>query len=425
MSTVAQNLQTLAAIKEDIRQAIVTKGQSCPVGTPFADYADKIEAISGGGDEYEEQPIKDVTFFDYDGRVPYSYTAQEFLALETLPTPPTHEGLTAQGWNWTLTDAKAEVQFSGQLDIGAHYVTSDGKTRLYIEVPDGGISLSSFSLNSNNRSKVVVDWGDGTEPLTEPNPLWNAHTYANGGKYVITIYTTESGIDIYLGYGAVYGLFGIYNQANQDNEAPHQMLYKAELGANVTKIFHTAFNYERRLETITIPKDVVGTDATNGFSTAWQQNINLRHITLPYNANPALVMFPTALAQCYTIKSVAIPKINKIPNYAFRSNLNVKHFNIPSTITEIGGYAFENCNKFGPKVIIPAGVTSIGIYAFSNCFSINEYYLLPTTPPTITNATFAGLRSWVKFYVPNGKLNDYQTAENWAVYASYMVEMDE
>ena len=74
-----------------------------------------------------------VTFYDYDGTIVTSYTKDEFLALTEMPTNPSHEGLTSQGWNWTLSDAKTYVTKNGTLDIGQMYVTDDGKTRIYIE----------------------------------------------------------------------------------------------------------------------------------------------------------------------------------------------------------------------------------------------------------------------------------------------------
>jgi hypothetical protein len=42
---------------------------------------------------------KDVNFYDYDGTLLYSYTKEECLELEELPSNPSHNGLVAQGWN--------------------------------------------------------------------------------------------------------------------------------------------------------------------------------------------------------------------------------------------------------------------------------------------------------------------------------------
>ncbi|MBO7275414.1 MAG: hypothetical protein J6V15_03465, partial [Clostridia bacterium] len=57
----------------------------------------------------ESQPVNDVNFRDYDGTIVASYSAADFAELAALPENPTHDGLTAQGWNWALSDAKTYV----------------------------------------------------------------------------------------------------------------------------------------------------------------------------------------------------------------------------------------------------------------------------------------------------------------------------
>jgi hypothetical protein len=61
---------------------------------------------------------KNINFVDYDGTLLYSYTNQEFLALDALPENPAHEGLIAQGWNWNLADAKAYARKYPKMWIG-------------------------------------------------------------------------------------------------------------------------------------------------------------------------------------------------------------------------------------------------------------------------------------------------------------------
>lgn len=80
---------------------------------------------------------KDVNFYDYDGTCVAAYSAADFASLDALPSNPSHDGLTAQGWNWTLADAKSYVASYGFLDIGQNYVTSDGKTRIYVQLQEG------------------------------------------------------------------------------------------------------------------------------------------------------------------------------------------------------------------------------------------------------------------------------------------------
>ena len=49
MATIAEKLQTIADIKESIKEAINAKGGTIENTTPFAEYPTQIEAIKGGG----------------------------------------------------------------------------------------------------------------------------------------------------------------------------------------------------------------------------------------------------------------------------------------------------------------------------------------------------------------------------------------
>ena len=140
----------------DVADAIRTKkGTQATIAA--ADFDTEIENLPSGS--RTEAPDNDVNFYDYDGFRIYSYTAQEFLALESMPANPTHEGLTAQGWNWSLADAKTYVTDYGMLEIGQTYITDDGKTRIYISLDEGRLSpYLGFAINGT----ATVDWGDET-----------------------------------------------------------------------------------------------------------------------------------------------------------------------------------------------------------------------------------------------------------------------
>ena len=134
-NTLEENVNRVKAAKTAIANAITAKGGTVSSGDGLEDFASDIASIpSGGGGS---QPQKDINFYDYDGTIVNSYTAAEFAELSSFPNNPAHEGLTAQGWNWTLSDAKTYVAANGKLDIGQMYITSDGKTRLYIRLIEG------------------------------------------------------------------------------------------------------------------------------------------------------------------------------------------------------------------------------------------------------------------------------------------------
>ena len=142
---------------------------------------------------------KDVRFRDYDGTVLHSMSVSEARALTALPELPTHPGLVCQGWNWSLDDLHSLTQ---EADIGANFITEDGKTRLHIVVPAGDSHAQRIEVSFVN--KLHVDWGDGSEPYVEENdfdpgelsPAWGAtHTYPvcdEDKAYVITVWDEEN-----------------------------------------------------------------------------------------------------------------------------------------------------------------------------------------------------------------------------------------
>lgn len=151
--------------------------------------------VSGGGGTTPASP-KAVNFIDYDGTILYSYSEADALALTDLPANPSHSGLTAQGWNWTLAQIKAQLTAmpGAPVWVGQKYITDDGKTRIYCRFETGRLApYLGLSVNGT----VTVDWGDGSSTDTLTGTSLNTvktvqHTYSEAGDYTITL-TVESG----------------------------------------------------------------------------------------------------------------------------------------------------------------------------------------------------------------------------------------
>jgi hypothetical protein len=195
MATVAENLQTIIDSKAAIKAAIEAKGVA--VGdAPLTQYASKIGEIEQGGEVVEEAPENDVNFYDYDGFRVASYTIAEAKALTALPTPPTHEGLTFQEWNWTLADIQGYNR--RYINIGANYVPTDGKTHIKFCPKEAGAILN-IMLNITLKSKpIVIDWGDGTSSEysagTDGGKTGGPHTYEDAGEYDITVWSKNADV---------------------------------------------------------------------------------------------------------------------------------------------------------------------------------------------------------------------------------------
>lgn len=415
--------------------------------------------VSGGGGVEE----KDVNFIDYDGTIVASYTASDFASLSALPANPSHSGLTAQGWNWSLSDAKTYVASYGKLWIGQMYTTSDGKTRIYIHLDDANYLSPYLAIAVNGT--VVVDWGDGssTDTMTGTSNTtlkYQGHVYAATGDYVIAI-TVSSGSFTF--YNSSSSYVSVLRSVDAANNRARSMSYSAaiakiEIGTNAN-IGSYAFCYCTSLQSVTIPS---GTSiGTNAFYNCYV----MESITIPSNVTSIggstfsgctslklvafsnsvtsignsvfsgcrslqFVVIPSSVTDigtnafnsCYSLQSVIIPSsVTSYSESIFSGCYALQNITIPNTVTSIGPFAFSTCYSL-KKIVVPSSVTSIGNSAFSGCYGTYEYHLLPTTVPTFGTNVFSSIMSGTIIYVPSGKLSAYQSATNVSTYASYMQE---
>ena len=385
-----------------------------PVGKAYS----VVEVNLGGS-----APMKDVNFRDYDGTITNSYSKEEFATLTAMPANPSHDGLTAQGWNWSLTDAKAYVAKYGRLEIGQMYITDDGKTRIYIHLEKG---RTSPMLGVCPDGTVDVDWGDGTahDTLTGTSTdtvKWTAnHNYAEPGDYIIKL--TVTGEMGFYGNNSSYQYSGLLRYStgyDKRNQVYQSAIQKIEIGRGVTSIGPYAFYNCYSLSSVIIPDCV-----TNISDDAFYNCYSLSFITIPDNVTS---IKNDAFNYCYNLSSIAIPNsVTSIANNAFSSCYNFLFIIIPDSVTSIGNSVFNYCTRFS-TITIPDSVTSVGSGAFKNCYGIAEYHFASTTPPTLSSTNvFDSIPADCIIYVPYSSdhsiLEAYKTATNWSAYASYIQE---
>ncbi len=275
----------------DVANAIRAKKGTTEKINP-QDFSSEIASIStggGGGGTSVAVSKSDVNFYDYDGTLLHSYTKSAFLALTALPDLPTRDGLTCQGWNYTIAVAKNYVTANGKLDIGAMYITDDGKTRLYIRIAAEGRMTVPLYFSQTAANGVTIDWGDGsaTQTLSGTGNLNTTHTYATIGDYAITL-KVNSGT---LGLGNGSSSYCVMGATGNNGRVYCNMLQAVEIGKNVTSIGTYAFCY------------------------------------------------------CYSLASIVIPSsVTSIGTYAFQICYSLASIVIPSGVTSIGNGAFSNCH---------------------------------------------------------------------------------
>ena len=380
-------------------------------GTITEDGNGNIE-LDADGAVQKTAKYNDVIFWDdYIGEIVCSYSASEFQNLTQMPANPSHLGMTSQGWNWTLANAKAQLATTGFLSIGQMYVTSDGKTRAYITIPNNIRKTIRINWYQTVANSVSVDFGDGSSAVTvsgtgNKNTI---HEYSTCGDYIITL-TVSSGT-MKLGNG------GNSTTLIQSGESAVRypycaMLRKLEIGSGVTDINTSALYNSFLLKTLTLPNTIttINSDAFYACNT-------LKHITIPSSCTT--INGVNTFRACRALYDLSLPKelITMSNESVFRDNQLI-NISLPP-ITTIAPYMLSIGGVIS-KLVIPSTVTNIAANAFNGNSGMKEYHFKSTTPPIVADSNaFTSIPSDCKIYVPSGYLSAYTSASNYPDSTTY------
>ena len=370
--------------------------------------------VSGGGGG--SVPEKDVNFYDYDGTCVAAYTAAEFAALTAMPANPdrTSEGLTAQGWNWTLADAKAYVASYSMLNVGQMYITTDGKTHIHIHLEAG---RTTPNLGIGLKGTADVDWGDGTahDTLTGTSlgtAKRKVHAYAEPGDYVIKLSISGSAqfVSGQSGEPSLLLRYSVFSDTR--NNYYVRSITRIHVGNGFSNLSQYAFAQCQQLSALTVPNGINGIGAY-----AFNQCSNLSNLNVP-SSNGAISS--RVFSDCTKIEHINLGKeIQTIGTYAFYLCCCMRKTSIPSGVTTIDQSVFERCYSMG-RIAIPSTITTIKNNAFCDCTGAGEIHFYSTVPPTVDNANaFTGLPADCKIYVPTGSLSAYTSATNYPSSSTY------
>lgn len=422
-----------------VADAIRTKGGT----TAELVYPD--EFITAIGNIRTEPPEEsDINFWDYEGTLLYSWTLAELTTKTELPPLPSHDGLVCQGWNWTLQDIKDAGR---ELDIGALYITDDGKTRLYVDVDTE--TWDDFVLNywQSNKNATTVDWGDGTTPDSINGDSWteHRHTYASSGSYVITM-SVKEGTTMQLGAGGA----SRFLIANGDTDMGRcAMLTKVEIGERMTRVTERAFYAAVRLRSVSVPSGVLF-DPWRTF----EQAANIRAVTVSFSSALIQTFYNCSNLQAiastkgttqsdnYTIANTAVRQINfdMTDAYMARSleRAHIKAVNgrvgsfsnccsllevtIPADATTFVAAAFQGDNALR-RVTCLGDIASIPAQVFQRCYPLRFVDLTHcTTVPTLANVNaFNETHPQLEIRVPASLADAWKAATNWSSLADHIV----
>lgn len=412
------------------------------------------ESGGGGGGGGSVSP-KDINFYDYDGTLVAAWELSELAGKTALPDYPNHEGLTCQGWNWTLADLKTE---NAKMNVGAMYITTDGKTRLHIVLPE---QRKTLRLGLCVNGTAVIDWGDGSETASLQGTNLNtvlytaAHSYSASGAYTISIAVTGSAripANQYVFTGAV-------SESGGTAAVLRSILAGVHFGSNMSCSQGSFANFAS-LEHITVPSSPVGIRNMSVI----QNCAKLRQITyapgiteISYanakgasiavvclnngvaglaeaslsDASNINVTFPKSVVRTWanlitknnTIKEITIPGMNGA------TGLNVcysckalERITIGSGVTKILGNFASECQSL-LTVVCLGSLESIANAAFTNANAAALFdFTACTAVPTLENTNaFSGIPADCEIRVPAALLDEWKAATNWATYANQIV----
>lgn len=455
----------LADIASAIREK---KGSSEPINAK--NFSNEIRNIQSGAVELERN---DVNFYDYDGTLLFAYTIAETQTLTELPTPKGHEGLIFQGWNWDYEDV---IALDYPMDIGAMYITDDGKTRFYLEVEDEeGVDIElGFTQTAND---VIVDFGDGSPTQTSADAkAIIPHHYAKG-SYVLKMWSQGNKKYSFEQIPTTRNTFGGIADASS------MILKSIELGENVG-VGARAFTRCSNLETISVSREING---TFGWVSTFETCIRLKHLNVPIGSQ---YLFVSMCQYCLSLKSLTLPNTPIYLNDAAVSRSGLRYVRIsknadvvkttPFSYTEIEEFYFtastssngffreckklkrvkniEGCIILGnffygcyslEEVKIPSEQTIVYSQGFADCRTLREltfpkgivtiqgnaflnsgigkfdFSALEAVPTLENTSAFSGTLATSKIIVPDALYDDWKAATNWSTYADRIVKASE
>lgn len=354
-------------------------------------------------------PNNPVIIYDYDGSIIHSYSKADFLNLTEYPTPPTHEDITFDEYNWSLSDAKSYLSTHDNLYIGAIYKTTNKETILYLNTIKGLTLKISFYLMGS----ATVEWMDGTTTsLSGQNVLVTAtKTDLEGGLYKVKIKPDSDSSFINL-TGSSNG--GILVQSDDTSKTYIYSLYKIVLGK--VSISGSALRKFGGLENIILTNDA---SFNSGATDMFRDTYSLKHVNFPKsftetcssmftNSNVKTICFPSTLTTVVgttfsntRIKTIILPNatntlyldsfsnltyletielpdnVNNLVQSLFTNCISLKKVKLPTMTTYVANYTnlFAGCSCL-KEVVIPEQYTEICNYMFSSCYSLS-YVKIP------------------------------------------------
>ena len=365
-----------------------------------------------------------VNFYDYDGTLLYAYTLSELNELTALPALPSHpgEGLTADGWNYTLEEIRAT---GAPVDVGAIYHTTDGLVHIRIRLSKASEKILKLRLISEE--SATVNWGDGSTSTTPSDKLGVeyvfSHTYSvpsgNGVRDFTVTISTEGALTLgqylfsnnkttYNNYTVTEVYLPSDCSVSDSVFYGCTMLKKATIPATVTSIPANCFRSCRNLRHLNVPR---GVQSTGMYMLT--DAILLRSVSLPYGCEVVLYSF----SSCKNLTRICVPKKNDsdIGNYALNLCSSLEEVYLTEGIENISNAAFYGCVSI-KKLVFPSTLTAIGGSMFTDCQTLEllDFSALTQVPRHEGSALISTSIQQVVLVIPDELYSSWVTTTGWS-----------
>ena len=267
---------------------------------------------------------------------------------------------------------------------------ANGKHTATASKDNSEYSVSFTVMNAEKELKVKLDvagTGGGTDP--DPNPGGDTDPTPTPGILDKLTYTIANG---------KVTITGCDTSLSGDIVLPSKIE-----GKPVTSIGWRAFWYCSSLTSITIPNSVTSIDdwAFNGCEKLTQINVDTANTVyssengvLFNKEKTELIRYPEGKADT----SYSIPSsVTNIGDRAFEDCSSLTSVTIPNSVTSIGYMAVSGCNGL-TSITIPDSVTSIDSRAFDGCCSLTSV-TIPDSVTSIRDSAFNNCSSLTSVYI--------------------------
>jgi hypothetical protein len=295
-----------------------------------------------------------------------------------------------------------------------------------------------------SEGKLALSWE--AVPGTESYEVWYTELYLNPAEPPLLAgsYPDPRNIEIPLPPGKVYRVWVKAVNAGGGRASPPvtRLLpesFHQSFGALRTWLTSKLENslsspYFAALQGLSLD-NIAGAPADDGFLPLYQA-IGGRFVALDLDAcSGSTIGWGTAAAAQNSgarpdkdkIVALTLPaNVRKLGKYNFQGCINLKDVQFPQhgRLAVLGEYAFDGCTSL-ERADLPATLTEIAGGAFNNCTSLQVLLVRAPAPPSLGPNALSGAPASLVIKVPPAAVAAYKTAPAWSAHAPRIAPLEE